>query len=210
VTDHQPIAVVFDIGNVLIQWDLRALYRKVFDDEADMEHFLAEVWTAEHNLRCDAGELFADVTAEVIAQHPELEAEIRAADERWAETVPGPIEGSFELLAELHAAGVPLYGITNFSHETFPRILAAYPQIGLLQEIVVSGEIGITKPDRRIFDVLCERTGVDPGSAIFVDDSPVNTAAAAALGFGTVTFTDAESLRRELIEAGLPLAAATC
>src|ERR1700709_2864248 len=98
------MAVVFDIGNVLIQWDLRVLYRKVFDNEADMEHFLAEVWTAEHNLRCDAGELFADVTAEVIAEHPELEAEIRAADERWDETIPGPVEGSFELLADLDAA----------------------------------------------------------------------------------------------------------
>jgi 2-haloacid dehalogenase len=198
-----PTAVVFDVGNVLVQWDVRALYRKMFDDEAEMERFLAEVWTAEHNLRCDAGETFANVTAEVIATHPEFEAEIRAADERWDETIPGPVEGAFELLAELDHAGVPLAGITNFSHETFPRILAAYPQLSLLGVIVVSGEVGVTKPDRRIFEILSERTGIAPESAIFVDDSPINTEGAAAVGFDTILFTDTLSLRQQLVSRGV-------
>jgi 2-haloacid dehalogenase len=205
VSDDPPIAVVFDVGNVLVQWDVRALYRKMFDNEEAMERFLADVWTADHNLRCDSGELFADVTAEVIAQHPEFTEQIRAADERWDETIPGPVEGSFELLSELHDAGVPLYGITNFSHETFPRILTRYPQLGLMAEIVVSGQVGVTKPDRRIFETLCERTGLNPDRAIFVDDSPVNTAGAAAAGFDTITFTDALSLRQQLAKRGVPI-----
>ncbi len=196
-------AVVFDIGNVLVQWDLRALYRAVFDDEAEMERFLAEVWTTDHNLRCDAGESFEAVMAEVIAEHPHYEAEIRAAHDRWEETIPGPVEGSFELLAELRDAGVELYGVTNFSAETFPRMFARHPEVGLLSEIVVSGQVGVTKPDRRIFEVLCERTGITPAEAVFVDDSPINTAGAAALGFDTITFTDAPTLRAELVSRGL-------
>lgn len=198
-------AVVFDLGNVVVRWDVRALYRKIFTDEVEMERFLADVWTEAHNLRCDAGETFAAVTAEVIAAHPEFEAQIRAAGDRWIETIPGPVDGTFDVMAELSAAGVPLYGLTNMSMESFPQLEVMYPELALLRHVVVSGQVGVTKPDPAIFDILVERTGITPASTVFVDDSPVNTAGAAAQGFATVTFSDASSLRAELATLGLPV-----
>jgi 2-haloacid dehalogenase len=198
-------AVVFDLGNVVVRWDVRALYRKIFTDEAEMERFLAEVWTDEHNLRCDSGESFAAVTAEVVAEHPEFDGEIRAAGERWIETIPGPVDGTFDIIAELSDAGVPLYGLTNMSMESFPQLEVIYPQLSLLRHVVVSGQVGVTKPDPAIFEILIERTGVDPATTLFIDDSPVNTAGAAAMGFLTALFTDATSLRRRLADEGLPV-----
>ena len=199
-------AVVFDIGNVLIKWDVRALYRTVFDDHHEMEHFLAEVWTPMENDRCDRGAAFFDVINESIDRHPSYEAELRMVWDRWIETVPGPIEGAFELVAELNAAGVALHALSNFSAETFPLVRVAYPQFGLIDEIVISGEHPpLAKPDRAIFELLCERAGIEPESTVFIDDASTNTDAAAQLGFVTVTFTDTPSLRVQLAALGLPV-----
>lgn len=199
-------AVVFDIGNVLIRWDVRALYRTVFDDPDEMEHFLAEVWTPMENDRCDRGAAFLDVIGENIERHPRYEAEIRMAWDRWIETVPGPVEGAFELVAELNASGVALHALSNFSAETFPLVRDVYPQFGLIDEIVISGENPpLAKPDRAIFELLCERARIEPETTVFVDDTATNTDAAAQLGFMTVTFTDTVSLRVELAALGLPV-----
>jgi 2-haloacid dehalogenase len=199
-------AVVFDIGNVLIRWDVRALYRTVFDDPDEMERFLAEVWTPMENDRCDRGTAFFDVINENIERHPAYEAEIRMAWDRWIETVPGPIEGAFELVAELNAAGVALHALSNFSAETFPLVRDAYPQFELIGEIVISGENPpLAKPDQAIFELLCERAGIEPETTVFIDDASTNTDAAAQLGFVTVTFTDTAALRVELAALGLPV-----
>jgi len=199
-------AVVFDIGNVLIRWDVRALYRTVFDDHDEMEHFLAEVWTPMENDRCDRGAAFADVIDENIERHPRYEAEIRMAWDRWIETVPGPVEGAFELVAELSSSGVALHALSNFSAETFPLVRDVYPQFRLIDEIVISGENPpLAKPDRAIFELLCERAGLEPATTVFIDDAAANTRAASQLGFVTVTFTDTEALRLELAALGLPV-----
>jgi 2-haloacid dehalogenase len=199
-------AVVFDIGNVLIRWDVRALYRTIFDDPDEMEWFLAEVWTPAENLRCDRGEPFAEVIAEVAARHPRYEPAIHAAWDRWIETIPGAVPGSLELLEELDAAGVPTFALSNFSAETFPLVRDRYPHFRLLGDIVISGDHPpLAKPDPEFYELLCERTGIAPERTVFVDDSPVNTEAAAALGFTTVDFTDTDALRRELRSLGLPV-----
>ncbi len=199
-----PSAVLYDVGNVLIRWDVRALYRTIFDDVDEMEHFLSTVWTLEENGRCDRGEPFADVIAERVRLHPGYETAIRAAWDRWIETIPGPVEGAWELVEELDHAGVPLYGLTNFSAETFPIVVEQYPGFGRFRDIVVSGEHpGLAKPEPEIFQLVCERSGLDPAQLLFVDDTPANTKVAAELGFPTVDFTDTASFRDELVAAGL-------
>ena len=198
-------AVIWDIGNVLIRWDVRALYRTVFDDPADMEHFLSEVWTSDHNLRCDRGELYADVIAEAVAEHPTYEAPLRAAWDRWIETIPGEVPGSLDLLREVRAAGYPMWALSNFSPETYPMISGAYPHLAELDGIVLSGEVGVTKPDPAIYRIVLERAGVEAERAVFLDDSPINVDGARAVGMPAILFTDATQARRDLIALGLRL-----
>ena len=113
------------------------------------------------------------------------------------------------MIAELSEAGVPLYGLTNMSMESFPQLEVIYPELALLRHVVVSGRVGVTKPDPAIFEILGQQTGITPGASVFVDDSPTNTAGAAAEGFRTITFTDARSLRKDLAALGLPIAVRT-
>jgi HAD superfamily hydrolase (TIGR01509 family) len=195
-------AIVWDLGNVLVRWDVRALYRTIFDDPDEMEHFLSEVWTPAHNLRCDAGEPYAEVIAEVVAEHPEHEAAIRAAWDRWIETIPGPVEGSLELLEDLRDAGYPQFGLTNFSAETLP-LIGHYPHFELLDDVVASGHLGVTKPDPRIYRIVLERAGVEADQAVFLDDSEVNIEGARAVGMHTILFTGADAARRALVELGV-------
>ena len=195
-------AIVWDLGNVLVRWDVRALYRTIFDDAEEMERFLSEVWTPALNLRCDSGEPYADVIAEVVAEHPEHEAAIRAAWDRWIETIPGPVEGSLELLQDLRDAGYRQFGLTNFSAETLP-LIGHYPHFELLDDVVASGHVGVTKPDPTIYRIVLDRAGVEPGQAVFLDDSEPNVAGARAVGMHAIVFTDAASARRELAALGV-------
>lgn len=190
-------AVLWDVGNVLLHWDVRRLYRSVFDDHDEMERFLADVWTPAHNVRCDAGERFESVMTEVIDEHPHYELQVRAAFERWPETVPGPVDGMLDLLAELHAAGVPQYGLTNFSDETFP-LVEHHPHFELLDGVVVSGRLGVLKPDPRIYTAALELAGVPADAALFFDDSQPNVDGARAVGIRAVRFEDAVQARTEL------------
>jgi len=199
-------AVILDIGNVVVQWDVRALYRTIFEDAAEMERFLSEVWTPMENFRCDRGEPFADVIAETVARHPAYEKAIHASWDRWLETVPGPVEGSLELMHELRTLGLRLIALSNFSAETFPLVRHEYPHFDLLDDIVISGEHPpLAKPEPAIYELVCDRNGISPERSVFVDDMAVNTTAAAELGFRTVTFTDTPALRRELRAMGVPV-----
>ena len=193
-------AVVFDLGGVLIDWNPRHLYRKLFAEEAAMERFLTEVCSPTWNLRLDAGMPFDEGIAELVRSHAEHEGLIRAWKERWAEMLGGAIGGSVALLEELHAAGMPLYALTNWSAETFPEGRRRFPFLGQFRDIVVSGEEKLVKPDPRMFELLVRRTGVAPERTVFIDDSDKNVAAAERLGFQTIRFTDPEALRSRLTE----------
>lgn len=195
--------VVFDLGNVLIAWDPRNLYRRLFDDEARMEWFLREVCNSAWNERQDAGRPWAEAVAELSARHPQHAALIEAYRTRWAETLGGAIDGSVALLAALKARGVRLLALTNWSQETFPIARQSYPFLEWFEGVVVSGEEGIIKPDPRIYRVLIERHGVAPARALYVDDAPRNVAAAEALGMHGWHFRDADGLRAELQRLGL-------
>ncbi len=200
----KPRAVVFDLGGVLIDWNPRYLYRKLFaGDEAAMESFLATVCTVEWNERQDAGRSFADAVAELAPHHPGKLELIEAFGRRFGEMIPGAIEGTVDILADLRRAGVPRYALTNWSAETFPPQRARFEFLSWFDGIVVSGEEGVIKPDPAIFRILLERYGIAPDEAIFIDDNPRNAATAAALGIHGIHFRSPELLRRELQAIGI-------
>jgi 2-haloacid dehalogenase len=192
-------SVVFDLGGVLIDWDPRHLYRKLLADEAAVEEFLATVCTPEWNAELDRGRPFAEGVAELVERHPEHAAAIAAYHERWPEMVAGDIPGTVEVLAELRAAGVPLYALTNWSAETFAITRGRFEFLEWFDGLLVSGEERVTKPDSAIFQLLLDRFGLDPTATVFVDDSEANVAAARRLGFDAIGFTGHEELRRELV-----------
>jgi 2-haloacid dehalogenase len=191
-------AVVFDLGGVLIDWDPRYLYRKLLADEAAVEEFLATVCTPEWNAELDRGRPFAEGVAELVERHPEHAAAIAAYHERWPEMLAGDLPDTVEVLAELRAAGVPLYALTNWSAETFAITRGRFEWLDWFDGLLVSGEERMTKPDPAFFRLLLDRFGLDPGATVFVDDSEANVAAARELGIDAVRFTGPDQLRREL------------
>jgi len=196
--------VVFDLGGVLLQWNPRFLYRKLFPgDDEGMENFLATVCTREWNERQDAGRPFAAAIDQLVATHADKAHLIEAFRARFDEMIPAPIDGSVEILHELLRAGVPLYALTNFSAETFPAQRDRFPFLSAFAGIVVSGEEGVIKPDLRIFRILLERYGIAPEHAVFIDDNAANTAAAAALGMHGIHFRSSRQLRDELATLSL-------
>jgi 2-haloacid dehalogenase len=197
-------AVVFDLGGVLIDWNPRHLYRKMFDgDEEAMERFLSEICTSDWNARQDEGRPFAEATDELIACHPEQAGLIRAFFDRWPEMVAGAIEQTVEILAELKRAGREIYALSNWSAETFPHARERFVFLNWFDFIVISGEIGLIKPNRKVFDFLLEKTGRRAEDCVFIDDSPTNVAAAKELGFDAIHFRTPRQLREELMDRGI-------
>lgn len=190
--------VVFDLGGVLIDWNPRYFYRKLFNgNEAAMEHFLATVCTPEWNEQQDAGRSFAQAVTLLKHQHPDKSELIEAWLTGYPEMLAGPIPGSVAILAELRKRGVPVYAITNWSAETFPVALERFDFLHWFRGILVSGEVKMLKPDPRIFRLLFERFAIDPARAVYVDDHQKNVEAATALGMRGVHFTHAAALRQE-------------
>jgi 2-haloacid dehalogenase len=195
--------VVFDFGGVLFDWNPRHLYRTLIADEAEMERFLSEVANDAWNARQDAGRPWDEAIAELVERYPAQEALIRAYRERWPETLAGSFPDTVAVLHELKAAGTPLYGLTNWSQETFPLAQARFPVLDLFDGIVVSGQEGMAKPDPRIFRRLLERFSLAAERLVFIDDNRANVDAAVALGIHAIHFTDAVTLRQELVGLGL-------
>src|SRR5215472_17214447 len=171
--------VVFDLGGVLIDWNPRHLYRKLFQREAEMEHFLASVCTTEWNLEQDAGRSFAEACAALKREHPAHAEMIDAWFERFDEMMPGPIAGTVDILAELRERDVPIYALSNWSAETFPLAERKFELLKWFRGTILSGEVRLVKPDSRIFQCLCERFALSPEQMIYIDDLQHNVEAAA-------------------------------
>ena len=198
-TPSRRRVVVFDLGGVLINWDPRNLYRKIFrGDENAMEAFLAEVCTVEWNERQDAGR----TAAELLPRHVDKIDLIEAFSQRFDEMITGPVAETVDILADLKRAGVPRYALTNWSAETFPPQRDRFPFLSWFDGIVVSGQEGVIKPEPRIFRILLERYRIAPEEAVFIDDNPGNAAAAASLGIHGIHFRSPALLRRELEALG--------
>ena len=200
---QSPSIAVFDVGGVLLDWDPRHLYRKMFDDADAMETFLATVCTREWNLQLDAGRGYADSIAELVGRFPEQADLIRAYDERWPEMVAGTLEGTVEILRSLQESDQPVYAITNFSAEKFALSRALWPFLDAFDGVVVSGEVKALKPQPEIFQILFERHDLTPSDCLFIDDVPANVAGAEAVGMHGHHFTSPENLRTDLEAAGI-------
>jgi 2-haloacid dehalogenase len=197
---HKITTVVFDIGNVLIEWDPRHLYRRIFATPDEIEHFLANVCTSAWNLEIDRGKSFAASVEELVASFPEHEAAIRAFDERWSEMVPGLVPGTLALMERLEERRVPLYSITNFSAEKFAEARLRFPFFDRFRGVIVSAHERLLKPDRAIFDLLLSRYGLKAEECLFVDDIARNVAGARAVGMAAHHFEGAAGLEKELVE----------
>ena len=197
-------AVLFDLGGVLIDWDPRYLYRAHFaDDEAAMEHFLAHVCAGEWNHEIDAGKRFADAVAERQQLFPDHAELIALWQSGWENMLGDAIAETVAILDELKARGLRLYALTNWSYETFPIARRRFDFLNWFQDIVVSGEVKLAKPDPRIFDLARTRCRLAPGSTVYVDDALRNVDAARALGFHALHFQEPARLRRELAALNL-------
>lgn len=207
MTTYRPdsTAVVFDLGGVLLDWDPRYLYRKLFDDEEEMEYFLSEVCSPEWNVQQDAGRPFDEAVAERAARFPHYQALIEAYFSRWHEMLHGPIQGTVDILSELRNGGYFLCALSNWSAETFPIAYRRYDFLQWFEHIVLSGEEETVKPRPRIYRRLLARIGRPAGECIFIDDVDRNVQAAQALGFNAVRFRNPEALRAELHAMGLEL-----
>lgn len=199
----QPSIPVFDVGAVLIDWNPRYLYRKLFDDEAAMETFLATVCTPAWNLEMDAGRPWDEGIAELVARFPDQAPLIRAFRDRWPEMVSGPLDDTVDILAALKAAGRPLYAITNFSAEKFAYERARRPFFAWFDGIVVSGEIGCIKPAPEIYHRLLDTHGLEAADCLFIDDTPANVEGARAVGMHVHHFIGAAGLREALEACGM-------
>ncbi len=196
--------VVFDFGGVLLDWNPRHLYRKLFaGDEAAVDAFLTEVCPPEWNLAQDAGRDFDAAVAALMPAHRDKLPLILAWRDRFEEMIPDALHDTVAVARELKDRGVPLYALTNWSHETFPGQRRRFDFMDWFAGIVVSGEEKVAKPDPRIYRILLERYGLRAAEAVFIDDNPHNAQAASALGLHGVHFRSAAELRRELQELSL-------
>ena len=205
---RRPGIVVFDLGGVLIDWNPRYLYRKLFNgDEQAMEHFLANICSPTWNKEQDAGRSFAEGCASLKALHPEAAVYIDAWFDRYDEMLAGPIQGTVDIVNELHAHGVPLYALSNWSAETFPFAQRRFDFLKCFNGIMLSGKVGLVKPDPEFFRLFLKTFSIDPTAALFIDDLKHNVEAATAAGLHGIVFTNADRLRGELAKVGFEIVA---
>jgi 2-haloacid dehalogenase len=195
---------VFDVGNVLVDWNPRALFARYIADPARLDRLMGEVLTLEWHTQHDAGRPFAETSAERIALYPDEAEHIRRWGAEFGETIGDLLPGMADLVADLDAAGVPLYAITNFSHEFWPPFRAREAALfDRFRDILVSGEVKLIKPDPAIYALALARFGLTPGEGLFVDDRAENIAAGERAGFPGHLFRDAGALRGALKDYGL-------
>lgn len=195
--------IVFDYGRVLVDWNPRYLYDKVFPTPEESERFIRDICNMEWNVQMDAGKPFSEGTAELAAEHPGYHDEIMMYDSRWYEMMGDQVPGMDELLGDISRRGIHIYGLTNWSAEKLPRVLETYPVFRHIEGMVVSGEEKVVKPSPRIYRLLLEKYGLRAGECLFVDDSPANVDGARAVGMEGVVFSGAGELRAFLEAEGI-------
>ncbi len=207
-TPGRPSIAVFDFGGVLVDWNPRHLYRKLIADEAEMERFLAEVTTREWHQAQDHGGDTVAATRALQARHPGKEELIAAFYGRFDEMNDRAFPEMIALVERLHAAGTPLYLLSNAPDilDTWLRGPARqrHPALGLFRDYVVSGLVKCSKPDAAIYQLACRTGGFQPGDAVFIDDVLANVEGARAIGMHGVHHRSAAETAAELRALGLP------
>jgi len=195
---------IFDLGGVVVDWNPRYLYRKLFNgNETAMEDFLATVCTPSWNEQQDAGRSFADGCDSLRRLHPDKAELIDAWFQRYEEMLGGEIPGTVEVLRELRSRNVPIYALSNWSAETFPIAVNRFECLRWFHGVLLSGEAKVLKPDRRIFEIFLHTFRIEPSRAVYIDDRRENVEAAMGLGMRGIVFRDSRTLRAELTEAEL-------
>ncbi len=190
--------IIFDFGNVLVNWNLHAIYDRFFPDPSAVEAFLREVSFLEWNSRMDSGQPFADCVADISRTHPRYAHLFRLYDERWADTLREEVPGTAALASRLKEAGYPLHLLSNISAEKFPAMLEAHPILGIFDGMTLSGEVGMIKPDPRIFLHTLNQVGRSPEACLFIDDNLANIESARGVGIPSIHFRSARQLERDL------------
>lgn len=198
-----PRALLWDVGNVIVRWNPRTLFAKIYKEPAELDWFLSHVCTMDWHGETDRGLSFADNIARLIPLHPQYADQIAAWWDRWPEMFSGTIPETENVMNDLAARDVAQFGLTNMSSETWPAVQAMSPVFRLFKDVIVSAEEKVIKPERRIYEIVLERTGLAPREMLFVDDNAANIAAADAMGFHTHLFTDPAALRPMIQAHGL-------
>jgi 2-haloacid dehalogenase len=198
----KPI-IVFDLGGVLLDWNPRHLYKKIFSSSKEMEYFLSEICSPAWNEQMDSGKPFQAAVAELQEKFPGYQDQIAAYHTHWTEMVSGEIPGTVEILKEVKDAGHKIAALSNWSMETFPLIKDQYPFLKWFDPLVISGEEGVSKPDPKIYQILLEKLEAEAGNCLFIDDVEKNLIAAEKIGFGVLQFLSSENLRTELNTRGI-------
>lgn len=196
--------IVFDIGNVLVRWDLWQAFKGDFDSPEAMQVYLDEIGFADWNRQQDEGRSWAEANRDLRARHGDRAHPATEYFARHGSTIATPIAGSWAILDRLAGRGHALYAITNWSAETWADALRLHPRLGeVFRDTVVSGQVGLIKPDPRIFRLFLSRNDLRPESCLFIDDGERNVAGARAVGMDAVLFTGAGALERDLADRGL-------
>jgi 2-haloacid dehalogenase len=204
MTSPSITTIIFDLGGVLIDWNPRYLYSKLFTNEQEMNTFLDTVTTPDWNEEQDAGRTITEGTAMLVAQHPHHRELIEHFYGRWSEMLGGAIHGTVDVLTELRESHrYRLYALTNWSAETFPIALEQFGFLHWFEGIVVSGTEKMRKPAAEFYHLLLTRYGVEAQQAVFIDDNLRNIQAAQAIGLHTIHFQSPEQLRTELAAFGV-------
>lgn len=194
-------AIIFDFGNVLLEWNPRYVYERYFPDNPEgMERFFKEVNFMDWNLQQDKGRPFAEGVAILSEKFPHYAQLIRAYHDNWIDSIGQSYAGTIEILKQLEQAGFPLYGLSNWSAETFPYAREKYDFFDLFDDFVISGDVGHVKPDPEIFQILLEKIGRPAHECLFIDDAQSNIDQAQKMGFATIHFQSAEQLETSLRE----------
>lgn len=195
----RPSAIIFDFGGVVIGWDPRRIYRRFLASDEEITQFFEEVGFFAWNLEQDRGGPWPEAVETLCRRFPHRRELIQAFDALWEESITGPIEGTVRILHRLNEEGYRLIGLTNWSADKFRLTRPRYELFDLFEEIIVSGEVGCIKPEREIFELTLRRIGLKAEECVFIDDSPKNVEAAAAMGFRAILFSSPEQLERELV-----------
>jgi 2-haloacid dehalogenase len=195
--------IVFDIGNVILNWDPEVPYRRLIPDEVERRRFLAEVCTLEWNAEQDRGRTWREAEDLLIAEHPRLEPLIRGYFQNHHEMITGQIAGTVAVIEALAEAERDITALTNYSAETFPRAQATYPILGRFRGITVSGQVRLMKPDLAIYRLHADTFGLVPAATLFFDDSARNIEGARAAGWNAELFTSPEKMRDDLARYGV-------
>lgn len=197
-------AVVWDVGRVLVEWDLSLIYRDAIPDESERRRFVTDIVSEHWHMQHDAGVPFAQMVAARQAEFPQYADLIPLYATHWLDSIPGPVAGTHDLIRRLTARGVPQYAITNFGVDAWALFRPTFPILDHMQDIVVSGAERLVKPGEEIFDLAARRFGRSPETMLFIDDSAANVATARRLGWQAFHFTgNAAALEADMVGLGL-------